>query len=232
VQLLVLPLASVAVFVTVVTPTGNVLPLGGVLTRLLKPQLTAALTLKMTLLRLHRPGSAANTRSLGQSMTGFCVLVTVTVKVQRLVFPLASVATFVTMVSPTGKMLPLGGVLTRFVTLQLSVAVTLKVTLLRLQRPGSAVNRRLPGQAIAGFCVSVTVTVKVQVLRLPLVSVAVLVTVVTPTGKVLPLGGVLTTPTTAQLSVAVTEKVTLLRLQRPASAAKTRFPGQSVNSGF
>ena len=77
--------------------------------------------------------------------------VTVTVKLQLLVLPLASVAVLVTVVVPTGNVLPLGGLLTRFVTLQLSVALTAKVTLLRLQRPGSAVNTRLPGQVITGF---------------------------------------------------------------------------------
>ena len=77
--------------------------------------------------------------------------VTVTVKVQLLVFPLASVAVFVTVVVPTGKVLPLGGVLTRLVTLQLSAALTLKVTLLRLHRPASAANTRLLGHVIVGF---------------------------------------------------------------------------------
>ena len=77
--------------------------------------------------------------------------VTVTVKVQELVLPLASVAVLVTVVVPTGKVLLLGGVLTRLVTLQLSVAVTVKVTLLRLHRPASAVRTRLPGQVITGF---------------------------------------------------------------------------------
>ena len=77
--------------------------------------------------------------------------VTVTVKVQRLVLPLASVAVFVTVVTPTGKVLPLAVLLTRLVTLQLSAALTAKVRLLRLQRPGSAVRTRLPGQVIAGF---------------------------------------------------------------------------------
>src|SRR5262245_28249245 len=149
VQLLELPLPSVAVMVTTVTPTGNVLPLGGEATILLRPQLTAALTLKVTLLRLQRSGSAVNTRLAGQSITGFWVLVTVTLKVQVLELPLASVATFVTVVVPTGKVLPLGGVLTRFVTLQLSVAVTVKLTLLRLQRPASAVKSILAGQTIA-----------------------------------------------------------------------------------
>src|ERR1051325_5788195 len=109
---------------------------------------------------------------------------------------------FVTVVTPTGKVLPL------------SVALTVKVTLLRLHRPVSAVKTRLPGQAVkTGFSKSFTVTVKVQTLVLPLASVTVLVTVVTPTGKVLPLGGVLTTVTTPQLSVALTLNVTLLRLQ-------------------
>ena len=77
--------------------------------------------------------------------------VTVTVKVQLLVLPLASLAVFVTVVVPTGNVLPLGGVLTRLVTLQLSVAVTLKVTLLRLHRPASAVNTRLLGHESTGF---------------------------------------------------------------------------------
>src|SRR5262245_56344364 len=152
----------------------------------------------------------------------------VTVKVQVLALPLASVAVLVTVVTPTAKVLPLGGVLTRLVTLQLSVAVTLKVTLLRLHRPASALNTRLAGQVITGFCVSVMVTVKVQVLVLPLASVAVLVTVVTPTGKVLPLDGVLTRFVTLQLSVALTLKVTVLRLQRPASAASTRLAGHVI----
>ena len=77
--------------------------------------------------------------------------VTVTVKVQVLVLPLASVAVFVTVVTPTGKVLPLAVLLTRLVTLQLSVALTAKVTLLRLHRPGSAVSTRLLEQLITAF---------------------------------------------------------------------------------
>src|SRR5262245_50953023 len=151
VQLLELPLASVAVLVTVVTPTANVLPLGGVLTRLVTLQLSVALTLKVTLLRLQRPASVFNTRLAGQVVVGFCVSSTVTVKVQLLVLPLASVAVLVTVVTPTANVLPLGGTLTRLVTLQLSVALTAKVTLLRLQRPTSVVSTRLAGQVIVGF---------------------------------------------------------------------------------
>src|ERR1041384_4312348 len=103
------------------------------------------------LLRSQRPVSAASTRLAGQEIPGFCVSVTVTVKVQELELPLASVAVFVTVVTPNGKVLPLEGVLTRLVTAQLSLAVTVKVTLPRSQRPASAGNTRLAGQVIVGF---------------------------------------------------------------------------------
>ena len=56
----------------------------------------------------------------------------VTVNVQRFVFPEASVATLVTVVVPTGKVEPDGGVETTVTLPQLSVALTKKVTLLRL----------------------------------------------------------------------------------------------------
>src|SRR5437867_2488842 len=154
-HMLVLPLASVAVTVTVVAPNGNVLPLGGMLTRFVTAQLSVAVMVNVTLLRVQRPGSAARTRLAGQVITGGCV----TVKVQVLVLPLASRAVLVTVVTPSGKVLPLGGVLVRLVTPQLSVAVTVKVTLLRVQRPGSAGSTKLAGQVITGFCVSVTLTV-------------------------------------------------------------------------
>src|SRR5436189_122244 len=66
-----LPLASVAVLVTMVVPNGNVLPLGGVLIRFVTLQLSVALTVKVTLLRLHPPASASNTRFVGHAITGF-----------------------------------------------------------------------------------------------------------------------------------------------------------------
>ena len=58
---------------------------------------------------------------------------------------------------------------------------------------------------------SFTVTVNVHTLVLPLLSVAVLVTIVTPTGKAEPLAGTLVKLVTVpQASLAVTLKVTLL----------------------
>ena len=76
-------------------------------------------------------------------------------------------AVLVTMVMPTGKVLPLGGTLATLTEPQLSVAPTTKVTLLLLHWPASAVRTMLVGQDNAGFSLSVTVTVKVQTLLLP-----------------------------------------------------------------
>src|SRR5437899_1429953 len=144
-----------------VTATGKVLPLAKLLVKFVTVQLSLALMKKMTLLLLQRPGSAANTKLLEQVSIGFCVSKTVTVNVQLLTLPLASVTVLVTVVTPTGKVLPLAMLLVKFETVQLSCALTKKVTLLLLHWPGSAANTKLLAQAITGFCVSKTVTVKV-----------------------------------------------------------------------
>jgi hypothetical protein len=74
---------------------------------------------------------------------------TVTVKVHWLVLPLLSRAVFVTVVVPTGNVKPLGGTLTKFVTVQLSVAVTINDTS-REHAPGCAFNVMFAGQLITG----------------------------------------------------------------------------------
>ena len=74
---------------------------------------------------------------------------TVTVNKHWLLFPLRSDAVLVTSVTPTGKAKPLAGTLEVFVTAQLSVAVTLKVTLL-VHAPGAVFTVRLAGQVIVG----------------------------------------------------------------------------------
>src|SRR5436305_710038 len=106
---------------------------------------------------------------------------------------------FVTVVTPTGKAKPLVGLLTKFVTPQLSVAVTLNVTLL-VHRPNAAFTVKLAGHVMAGACSSSTVTVNVHWLVLPMASVAMIVTVVVPAGKAKPLVGLLTKFVTPQLS--------------------------------
>ena len=151
---------------------------------------------------------------------------TVTVNVQVLELPLLSRAELVTIVIPTGKANPLTGTLTRLVTAQLSVAVTLKVTLLT-HAPGAAFTVRFAGQVIAGGWLSSTVTVKAHVLEFPLLSRTVLVTLVVPRGKAKPLAGSLEMFVTAQLSVAVTLKVTLL-VHTPGAAFTVRFAGQVI----
>ena len=71
------------------------------------------------------------------------------VNVQLILLPLLSRAVLVTIVVPTGKRKPLAGALEIFVTAQLSVAVTLKVTLLE-HTPGAAFTTRFAGQVICG----------------------------------------------------------------------------------
>jgi hypothetical protein len=96
---------------------------------------------------------------------------TVTVKVQVLLLPLLSRAVLVTVVVPRGKAKPLAGILERFVTVQLSLAVTTKVTLL-VHTPGAVLTVRFAGQAMTGGWESFTVTVKVHCAVLPPASLA------------------------------------------------------------
>src|SRR5437764_13429218 len=112
-------------------------------------------------------------------MVGFSVSFAVTVKVQVLVLPEASVAVQVTVVVPLAKLEPEAGEQLVVTPGQLSLAVGLKVTVCA-QVPGAGLVKIFAGQVIVGFSVSFTVTVKVQVLVLLEASVAVQVTVVVP----------------------------------------------------
>src|SRR6185436_9109067 len=125
---------------------------------------------------------------------------TVTVKLHVLLLPLLSRAVLVTVVTPIGKAKPLAGLLVVFNTEQLSLALTIKVTLL-VHAPGAVFTVRFAGHVMVGARLSVTVTVNVHMLLLPLLSRAVLVTVVVPIGKAKPLAGLLVVVVvTAQLS--------------------------------
>ena len=75
-----------------------------------------------------------------------------------------------------------------------------------------------------------TLTAKVQLEVLPLASVAVLVTVVVPTAKLLPVVGLLLTVTPGQLSVALTVNVTLL-LHASSAASTVMFAGHVMTGG-
>ena len=150
-------------------------------------------------------------------------------KLHVLEFPLLSRAVLVTVVKPTGKAKPLAGTLVILVTAQLSLAFTTKVALFT-HNPGAASTVRLAGQVICGAWLSVTVTVKLHVLELPLLSHAVLVTVVAPNGNAKSLGGTLVTLVTAQLSIALTLKDTLL-VHTPGAALTVRLAGQVICGG-
>jgi hypothetical protein len=169
VQLLLLPLLSRAVLVTVVTPTGNANPLSGSFEILVTAQLSVAVTLKVTLLE-HTPDAAFTVRFAGQVIAGGCVSSTVTVKEQLLELPLLSRAVLVTVVMPNGNAKPLTGTLVRFVTTQLSVAFTTKVTLLT-HPPIPVFTMIFTGQLIAGASRSSIETTLLQLPMQPVVSV-------------------------------------------------------------
>jgi len=83
-----------------------------------------------------------------------------------------------------------GGTHPHWVTAQLSLAAAAsQVTLVWRTGPRRPPPTMLVGQTTTGSSDANTVTVKVQLLVLPEASVAVQVTVLTPTGKVEPLGG-------------------------------------------
>jgi hypothetical protein len=212
---LVFPLVSVAVQVTVVMPLGNtpdrlhvcVFPeaeqlgvnttLPAVQTMFTPGQLSVATAVKLVSAE-HWFGSLPLVMLVGQVLNvGFSVSLTVTEKEQLLgaeVFPLVSVATQLTFVTPLLKVEPEDtvpvvapdAVQTNVTPGQLSAAVTVKGTA-AVQEPGSVDLVMLEGQAEnVGFSVSFTVTVKLHGFWLVfrLASVAVHVIVVVPFGKV------------------------------------------------
>jgi hypothetical protein len=109
---------------------------------------------------------------------------------QVAVLPDASVAVQVTVVVPTGNGVPDGGTHATVTPGQLSVATgggNVPTAEVAIGQVAGATAVCGPGQVIVGACVSTTVIVNVQVLTGG--PVAVQVTVVVPTGKVLPEGG-------------------------------------------
>src|ERR1035437_7925649 len=225
-HVLVLPEASTAVQMTIVTPCGKVDPLGGEHETVTPGQLSVAVAVKVTLLLEHLPGSVLAMMATGQRTLGSSLSWMVTVKLHELVLPEESVAVQVTVVTPLAKVEPLGGTQATVTPGQLSVAVAAKVTLLLEHRPESVFATILVEQVTLGGSLSRIVTVKLHELVLPEESVAVQVTVVTPFAKVEPLAGLQTRLVTAQLSEAVAVKVTLLLEHLPRSVFATMLVEQ------
>jgi hypothetical protein len=114
VQALVLPLVSVAVQVTVVTPLANVEPLAGTQATKTPGQLSVAEgSLQVTFVFEHVPESVLPVMFDGhEPITGFSVSFTVTVKEQVEKKPTLFVAPQFTVVVPLGKVEPLAGLQT------------------------------------------------------------------------------------------------------------------------
>ena len=136
---------------------------------------------------------------------GMTLSTTVTLKVWAgLVLPELSDAVQLTVVVPSGNVLPDGGEqLTVGLESTLSLAVGFDQLATAPLGPVAAIVIS-PGMPLSdGGVVSCTVTLKLAELLLPCESAAVQLTVVVPSGKAKPLAGLLVMLVTAQLSVAV-----------------------------
>ena len=122
----------------------------------------------------------------GHVATGACVSLTVTVNEHELVLFDASVAVHVTVVVPIANSVPLAGTHTTVVPGQLSDVVGSANFTVAPHTFASFATVTFAGHVITGAVVSVTVIVKVHVVsgEFGEASVAVHVTVVTPTGNV------------------------------------------------
>ena len=147
-QLFVSPPASIAWQVTALVPMAKVLPLGGLQLMLVTEQLSEAVGAKLTTAPAGELALA--TMSDGQSMAGGSESWTVTVKLQELLLPAASVTVQVTVVTPGAKGEPLDGLQLTLATERLSEAVGAKLTTANGQAtmPG--------GQMMVGGVVSTT----------------------------------------------------------------------------
>src|SRR2546422_1973768 len=223
VQLELLPDASVAVHTTLVAPLAKLEPDAG--THRIEPprQLSVKVAMKLTLL-VHCPGAALTVMLPGQLGTGRWLSLTVTVKVQFELLPLASVAVHTTLVVPLAKLEPEAGRHRTEPPGQLSVNENAKLTLV-LHCPGAVLTVMLPGQLGTGRWVSLTVTVKVQFELLPDASVAMHTTLVVPLAKLEPDAGTHRIEPPRQLSVKLAVKLTLL-VHCPGAALTAMLPGQ------
>jgi hypothetical protein len=222
--------ASVTVQLTVLVPTLNVDPDGGVQLELAPVQLSEMAGGSQTTFALeHWPGFATCTMPAGQVMVGFWSSLIVTVKEQLAVLPEESVFVQLTVVTPVGKVEPEAGVQMAEKAGQLSLAVRDQVTLALLHWPASVLPVIAGGQPMVGFSVSLMVTVKEQEAVLPAASIAVQFTGLTPLAKVEPEGGVQEALTPRQLSeVAGGSHVTLALEHWLASVLATMLPGHMM----
>src|ERR1041384_5144704 len=213
-QVLLFPVASVAVSTTVCMPRPRSVPTDGVC---VMPRVVETVQLSVAVAR--RLGTAAWQFAVAEAVAsgrheivGGVLSVTVKVVWQLLLLPAASVAVSVTVCVPAPTIAPTGGicVITRFVeSVQLSVAVARKL--------GTAASQLVIGETltpgrhvIVGGVLFTTVKVVWQVLLFPVASVAVSTTVCMPRPRSVPTDGVCVMTRfveTVQLSVAVARRL-------------------------
>ena len=161
---------------------------------------------------------------------------TVTVKTQFAI-PATFDAVQVTVFVPTGN--KYGDAITFEPILQITVGLGLPLTFgkndsARPHWPGALLVVTFPGQVMVGgvfVAEEFTVTLKAQVLVLPAASVAVHVTIVSPSGNIEPEGGAQLAVTPGQLSVAIGAGKLTFTLFAPAAASATTFAGQVIDGG-
>jgi hypothetical protein len=172
---------------TVVVPSANVEPEAGVHTGVTAPSTRSmADDAYVTTAPLALVAVAAIVA--GTASVGGVVSTTVTAKLPLAVLPWVSELVQLTLVVPSANVLPEGGLhVTGRVPSTRSVAPAANVTAAPLGPAASAVM--LGGRVSVGGVVSTIVTGKLALDALPRVSELVHVTIVAPTGKVLPEGG-------------------------------------------
>ena len=127
---------------------------------------------------------------------------TVTVKLQLVTTAPQSNALQVTVVVPSGKKLPLGGLQESVAGPQPPLTELVKKTVAPVLEQLVVLTTMFEEQVSTTGEQGLTVTVNEQFVLLPQLSVAMQVTVVIPSGKVLPLGGLQVTTVGAQPPVA------------------------------
>jgi len=169
---------------TIVLPSGNVLPLGGVqlIEGALQPPL--AVLEKNTATPFELLAVTVRFDEQVRSMGGRA---TVTWKLQLVDWLQVSLALQKIVVLPIGNVLPLGGVQLIEGRLQPPVAVDVKYTLAPLELVAAAVMFDEHVRLMGG---RTTVTLKLQFVNWLQASLAEQLTIVLPTGNVLPLGGI------------------------------------------
>jgi len=234
-QVAVLPLASVTLYVFVVTPIGKTEPLArpDVCTVLAPGQLSLPEGVVYVTVAPHTPASLLTVMFEGQLIVGSSVSLTVTVKLHVAVLPLASVTLNVLVVAPIGNTDPLArpDVCTVLALGQLSLPEGVVYVTVAPHTPASLLTVTLEGQLIVGSSVSLTVTVKLHVAVLPFASVTLYVFVVTPIGKIDPLAwpDVCTVLAPGQLSVPTGVVYVTVAPHTPASLLTTMLFGQLID---